>query len=71
MAKSTSFSVCGETLSSPMHICGFFDSKEEQYEVIIPYINEGLNNNEKVINILEGNRHSEHSQPALSPSFRR
>ncbi|GAA3741797.1 hypothetical protein GCM10022422_26910 [Flavobacterium ginsengisoli] len=43
-----------------MHICGFFDSKEQQYEVIIPYILEGLEKNEKVINILEGNRHSEH-----------
>ena len=60
MAKPALFSVCGEILSSPMHICGFFDSKEEQYDVIIPYINEGLSNNEKVINILESNRHSEH-----------
>ncbi|KAF2338350.1 MEDS domain-containing protein [Flavobacterium tistrianum] len=60
MNKQTSFSVCGETLSAPMHICGFFDSREQQYEVIIPYILEGLETNDKVINILEGNRHSEH-----------
>jgi len=60
MNKQTSFSVCGESLSSPMHICGFFDSKEQQYEVIIPYILEGLEANEKVINILEGSRHGEH-----------
>lgn len=60
MNKHTSFSVCGESLSAPMHICGFFDSREQQYEVIIPYIMEGLEKNEKVINILEGNRHSEH-----------
>ncbi|GAA3757036.1 hypothetical protein GCM10022423_04140 [Flavobacterium ginsengiterrae] len=43
-----------------MHICGFFDSREQQYEVILPYIMEGLETNEKVINILEGNRHGEH-----------
>ncbi|RED26909.1 DcmR-like sensory protein [Flavobacterium cutihirudinis] len=60
MHKQTSFSVCGESLSAPMHICGFFDSREQQYEVIIPYILEGLEVNDKVINILEGNRHSEH-----------
>lgn len=60
MVKSTSFSVCGETLSSPMHICGFFDSKVEQYDVILPYIKEGLDYNEKVINILESKDHSEH-----------
>ncbi|SHL34666.1 MEDS domain-containing protein [Flavobacterium chilense] len=60
MNKQTPFSVCGESLSAPMHICGFFDSREKQYEVIIPYILEGLEANDKVVNILEGNRHSEH-----------
>ncbi|MBB4802596.1 hypothetical protein HNP37_002671 [Flavobacterium nitrogenifigens] len=60
MNKQTSFTVCGETLSAPMHICGFFDSREQQYEVIIPYILEGLETNDKVINILEGSRHGEH-----------
>ncbi|MDP5199114.1 MEDS domain-containing protein [Flavobacterium sp. DG2-3] len=60
MNRQTTFSVCGETMPAPMHICGFFDSKEQQYEVIIPYIMEGLEANEKVINILEGSRHGEH-----------
>ena len=60
MNKQAPFSVCGESLSAPMHICGFFDSREQQYDVIIPYILEGLNANDKVINILEGNRHGEH-----------
>lgn len=60
MNNQMSFSVCGESFASPMHICGFFDSREQQYEVIIPYILEGLETNDKVINILEGNRHGEH-----------
>lgn len=60
MERSTTFSVCGETLSSPMHICGFFDSKAERYDVILPYIKEGLERNEKVINIMESDCHAEH-----------
>ncbi|MFD1605431.1 MEDS domain-containing protein [Flavobacterium artemisiae] len=60
MNTQTSFNVCGESLSAPMHICGFFDSKEQQYEVIVAYILEGLQANDKVINILEVNRHGEH-----------
>lgn len=52
--------VCGETLHAPIHICAFFDSREEQYEVILPYIAEGLERKEKVINILEGACHHEH-----------
>ena len=60
MNRPTSSSVCGESLPDPMHICGFFDSKEQQYEVIIPYIMEGLKANDKVVNILEGERHGKH-----------
>lgn len=60
MVEQTLFSVCGELLSAPMHICGFFDSREQQYEIIMPYIKEGLEHNEKVVNILEGSRHREH-----------
>lgn len=60
MIMNKAFSVFGESLSAPMHICGFFDSKEQQYEVILPYILEGLENNEKVVNILDGTLHTEH-----------
>jgi len=52
--------VCGEELSTPIHVCAFFDSREEQYDVILPYILEGLNKNEKIINILEQACHHDH-----------
>lgn len=52
--------LCGEKLNTSLHICAFFDSREEQYAVILPYIKEGLGNNERVINILESVSHQEH-----------
>ncbi|WP_244307521.1 MEDS domain-containing protein [Flavobacterium limi] len=52
--------MCGETLETPIHICAFFDSHEERYNVILPYIQEGLDKNDKVINILESSCHHEH-----------
>lgn len=54
--------ICGETLHAPIHICAFFDSREEQYEVILPYMKEGLDNQEKVINILESNGYHDHCE---------
>ncbi|HET6227920.1 MAG TPA: MEDS domain-containing protein [Bacteroidia bacterium] len=60
--KNKSFCVCGERFSNPMHICAFFDSQQEQYDVITPYIKEGLAGNEQVINILEANIHSQHRE---------
>ncbi len=52
--------LCGEKLSAPMHICGFFDSEDERYDVILPYLKEGLENNEEVLNILESTSYSDH-----------
>jgi MEDS: MEthanogen/methylotroph, DcmR Sensory domain len=58
--KQQSVTLCGETLTGPLHICAFFDSREEQYEVLLPWIKEGIYNNEEVLNILESKLHAEH-----------
>jgi len=62
MEKYTSLTVCGEVHQAPMHICGFFDSEDERYEIILPYLKEGLENNEEVLNILESTSHSDHCE---------
>lgn len=54
--------ICGEKHSAPMHICGFFDSEDERYDVILPYLKEGLENNEEVLNILESISYSDHCE---------
>src|ERR1700759_985464 len=60
MKKQQSVTICGETLYGPRHICAFFDSREEQYEVLMPYFKEGLDNKEEVITILESDTHHDH-----------
>lgn len=60
MKKQKSVTLCGETLAGPLHICAFFDSREEQYEILLPWIKEGLNNKEEVINILARDQHHDH-----------
>ncbi|MBW4888363.1 MEDS domain-containing protein [Mucilaginibacter sp. HMF5004] len=60
MIKQTSLTVCGETHSTPMHICGFFDGEDERYDVILPYLKEGLENNDEILNILESTSYNDH-----------
>lgn len=60
MTKQSPLTICGETLYAPIHICAFFDSRDEQYAVILPYIKDGLDNKDKVINILESDGHTAH-----------
>ena len=60
MKQSTSLTLCGEHHHAPMHVCGFFDSEDERYEVILPYMKEGLENHEEVLNILESTSFPDH-----------
>lgn len=60
MEQQTTLTICGEVHQAPMHICGFFDSEDERYEIILPYLKEGLENNEEVLNILETTSHNDH-----------
>lgn len=62
MIKQQSLTLCGEILYTPIHVCAFFDSRNDQYNVILPYIHEGLERKEKVINILEHSCHNEHCE---------
>ncbi len=58
--KQQSVTLCGETITGSPHICAFFDSREEQYEILLPWLKEGIDNNEEVLTILESNKHHEH-----------
>ena len=60
MKKQHSVTLCGETLTAPLHICAFFDSREEQYEILLPWLKEGINSNEEVLTILAGDSHKDH-----------
>lgn len=60
MKKQATFTLCGKTYQAPMQICGFFAPEDERYEVILPYLKEGLENNDEVLNILESTSYDDH-----------
>lgn len=55
-----SFTLCGEIYAAPMHICGFFDTEDKRYEAILPFLKEGLDNNDEILNILESTSFENH-----------
>ena len=58
--REQSVTLCGETLAGPLHVCAFFDSREEQYEILLPWLKEGIDNNEEVLTILATDSHNDH-----------
>lgn len=51
-----------ELLDAPGHACGFFHSEEEEYEVLLPFIREGLALGERAVHIVEPGKREEHLQ---------
>jgi len=43
--------MCGGRLPWSTHICAFFDSEDQEYECLVPYFEEGLEQGEQVISI--------------------
>jgi hypothetical protein len=52
----------GKELPPPRHICCFFDSRDQQYETLTPYIAEGLSNGEKVMSVMDSDLFDDHHQ---------
>jgi hypothetical protein len=52
--------LCGKSLHGLRHICAFFDSRDEQYQILTPYLKEGIDNGDQVLTILESKTHDDH-----------
>jgi hypothetical protein len=55
-----SIRLCGREIDRPVHICAFFTSREEEYETLIPYLKDGLDGGERVLNVLDEARLRDH-----------
>jgi hypothetical protein len=60
MHSHESVHLCGQDVPRPGHICAFFDSREEEYEVLLPYLKQGVDAGEDVLNVIDGSRLDDH-----------
>ena len=52
--------LCGETLPHPGHVCAFFDSREQKYEVLIPFLKDAITAGDDIINIIDASDRRAH-----------
>ena len=57
-----SIHLCGQNVDQPGHICAFFDSREEEYDTLLPYFKEGVDAGEQVLNVLDAERLADHCE---------
>jgi MEDS: MEthanogen/methylotroph, DcmR Sensory domain len=52
--------LAGRLLGPGRHICAFFNSHDDEYRVLLPFVKEGLDCGEKAVHIIDPRRRDEH-----------
>ena len=60
MSARHAVTLCGRRLDEPGHICAFFDSRAEEYDILAPFYSEGLGLDEEVITVVGADRYADH-----------
>ena len=53
--------VCGHVIPNATHICAFFDSENQEYDCVVPYFAEGLDQGEQVVTIRDASEVGRHA----------
>ena len=60
MSQDKRVRLAGTTLDRSRHVCAFFHSKEEEYQVLLPFIKEGFEQGDKAFHIVKDDHRPEH-----------
>ncbi len=52
--------LAGRTISQTNHVCAFFNSREEQNKVLMPFFKDGYDQGEKLFHVVDSRLHEQH-----------
>jgi MEDS: MEthanogen/methylotroph, DcmR Sensory domain len=55
MRVATPISFAGSQLSESRHVCAFFNTDDEQYRVLLPFIKDGFECGDKAVHVVAPN----------------
>ena len=60
MKAAAPISFAGSQLAETRHVCAFFNSEEEEYRVLLPFIKGGFECGHKAVHVVNAHQRSEH-----------
>jgi hypothetical protein len=57
---SKEVTLAGKKVRPSQHVCAFFNSKDEEYRVLMPFIKEGFERNERAFHVVDPGHRAEH-----------
>ena len=58
--QAASISLAGSTLGDTRHVCAFFNSDDEEYRVLLPFIKDGFDRGDKAIHVVSPGQRADH-----------
>ena len=62
MKKTPPISLAGSLLGEARHVCAFFNSDEEEYRVLLPFIKDGFECGDKAVHVVNPDQREDHLQ---------
>src|ERR1700719_1648502 len=59
---SAPISLAGSQLGQTRHVCAFFNSDEEEYRVLLPFIKDGFERGDKAVHVVNPEQRDDHLQ---------
>lgn len=56
----------GSQLGDTRHVCAFFNSDDEEYRVLLPFINDGFNCGDKAVHVVNPQVRADHLQRLIA-----
>lgn len=60
--NTTSISLAGSELAEVRHVCAFFNSDDEEYRVLLPFIKDGFKCGDKAVHVVNPDQRHDHLQ---------
>ncbi len=60
MSATAPISFAGSQLTETRHVCAFFNSDDEEYSVLLPFIKDGFGCGHKAVHVVNPDQRSEH-----------
>lgn len=66
MSGTPPLSFAGSQLAETRHVCAFFNSDDEEYRVLLPFIKDGFEFGHKAVHVVNPHQRSEHVQRLIA-----
>ena len=51
--------LAGATLTRSAHVCAFFNSRDEEYKILLPFARDGFHANDRLVHVVDKSHRSE------------